>query len=68
MGFPVIAAGFFIFVGKHLMILRFRGLDIQLTRVFPGLSIEFRKQDQTEIKFSVFLLKRLHLQYQVCEY
>lgn len=58
LGLLIIAAGFFIFIGMLIMMQGFRWLDIQLTRVFLGMTIAIEKEEPQEPRFSSFL-KRL---------
>jgi hypothetical protein len=55
LGFLIIVAGFFIFIGTLIMIQGFRWLDIQLTRVFLGTTIDMVKKKQPEPGFTNFL-------------
>jgi hypothetical protein len=54
-GLLVIAVGFFIFIGTLLMLRGFRWFDIQLTRVFLGLTIPIQKEENHANGFSGFL-------------
>ena len=58
LGLLIIVAGFFIFIGTLIMMQGFRWLDIQLTRVFLGMTITIEKEEPQEPRFSSFL-KRL---------
>ena len=58
LGLLIIVAGFFIFIGTLIMMQGFRWLDIQLTRVFLGMTIAIKKKEPQEPGFSNFL-KRL---------
>jgi hypothetical protein len=51
LGLLIIVAGFFIFIGTLLMMQGFRWLDIQLTRVFLGQSIDFAEKEQPQPGF-----------------
>jgi len=55
LGLLIIAAGFFIFIGTLIMMQGFRWLDIQLTRVFLGMTITIEKEEPQEPRFSSFL-------------
>jgi hypothetical protein len=54
-GLLIIVAGFFIFIGTLIMIQGFRWLDIQLTRIFLGMTITIEKEGPQEPGFSNFL-------------
>lgn len=58
LGLLIIVAGFFIFIGTLIMMQGFRWLDIQLTRVFLGMTITIEKEEPQEPGFLSFL-KRL---------
>lgn len=58
LGLLILVAGFFIFIGTLIMLQGFRWLDIQLTRVFLGMTIAIEKEESQEPGFSNFL-KRL---------
>ncbi|KPL17538.1 MAG: hypothetical protein AMS23_02630 [Bacteroides sp. SM1_62] len=55
LGLLIIVVGFFIFIGTMIMIQGFRWLDVQLTRVFLGLTIVIKKEEPQEPGFTNFL-------------
>lgn len=55
LGLLILVAGFFIFVGTLLLIQDFRWLDVQLTRVFLGMTITIEKDKPKEPGFSNFI-------------
>jgi hypothetical protein len=58
-GLLILVAGLFIFIGTLIMTQGFRWLDIQLTRVFLGLTIPIEKEEPYAPGFSNFLKHHL---------
>jgi len=55
LGLLILVAGFFIFMGTLIMLQGFRWLDVQLTRVFLGKTINIIKQEPKEPGLSNFI-------------
>lgn len=55
LGLLILVAGFFIFIGTLIMLQGFRWLDVQLTRVFLGKTINIKKQEPKEPGLSNFI-------------
>lgn len=55
LGLLILVAGFFIFVGTLIMIQGFRWLDVQLTRVFLGITINIDKDKDKQPGLSNFI-------------